>query len=267
MVDLRRGEDAETMRELIAGADVFIHNVRKAGVERLGFGYDAVRAIRPDIVYVHCTGFGSGGPYEPLQCYDDVVQAASGTTSLNARADGNPAPRYLPAAYADKVAGLTAAHATMAALIHKLRTGEGQFVEVPMFEAFTHFTLEEHLFGATFDPPREPIVYPRQVDPDRQPFPTADGHVAIVPYIDRNWIAVFDLLGDPGFVESEPFDTPIGRFRNQGAMYRRIAELTPARRSAEWVEMLNAAGIPCMPARDIADIFDDPHLKATGFFK
>jgi len=266
-LDLKGDGDAETLRGLLGTADVFIHNVRKAGVERLGFGYDDVRAIKPDIVYVHCTGFGSGGPYEPLQCYDDIVQAASGMTSMMTRSDGNPAPRYVPAAIADKVAGLHAAYAVMAAIIHKLRTGEGQFVEVPMFEAFTHFSLEEHLFGAVFDPPTEPIVYKRQVEPARQPFPTADGHVSIVPYVDANWIALFELLGAPEILRVNPFDTPIGRFRNQGALYRKVAELTPAKASAEWVNILNDVGIPCMPARDIADIFDDPHLKQTGFFK
>ena len=266
-LDLREEGDAEILSELLATADVFIHNVRKAGIERLGFGYDHVREINASIAYVHCTGFGSGGPYEPLQCYDDVVQAASGTTSMMSRSDGNPAPRYLPSAVADKVAGLHAAYAVMAALIHKLRTGEGQFVEVPMFEAFTHFMLEEHLFGATFDPPVEPIVYPRQVEPTRQPFPTADGHVSIVPYVDANWITTFELLGDPGLVTREPYDTPVGRFRNQPDLYRRIAELTPAKTSAEWVEIFNAHNVPCMPARNVEDIFDDPHLKATGFFK
>ncbi|MGL1530667.1 CoA transferase, partial [Vibrio parahaemolyticus] len=86
------------------------------------------------IVYVHCVGFGSDGPYAGLQAYDDVIQAATGTTTLLPRADGNPAPRFLPSLIADKVAGLHGAYATLAAIVHKLRTGEGQFVEVPMFE-------------------------------------------------------------------------------------------------------------------------------------
>ncbi|MBC2776068.1 CaiB/BaiF CoA transferase family protein [Parasphingopyxis marina] len=266
-LDLRSEEDREVMQGLLADADVFIHNVRKSGIERLGFGYEDVKAIKPDIVYVHCTGFGPGGPYEPLQCYDDLVQAASGATSLMSRVDGDPAPRYIPSAIADKVAGLHGAYATMAALIHKLRTGEGQCVEVPMFEAFTQFLYEEHLFGATFDPPQEPILYRRQVDPDRQPFPTADGHVSLVPYVDPNWVTLFELLGDPEMLKREPFDTPIGRFRNQPALYRRIAELTPAKTSAEWTDILNAAGIPCIACRDVEEIFEDPHLEATGFFK
>jgi crotonobetainyl-CoA:carnitine CoA-transferase CaiB-like acyl-CoA transferase len=266
-LDLREEEDKAVMRDLLAEADVFIHNVRKPGIERLGFSYEDVKAINPGIVYVHCKGFGSGGPYEPLQCYDDIVQVASGATSLMTRIDGDPTPRFIPCAVADKVAGLHGAYATMAALIHKLRTGEGQFVEVPMFEAFTHFMLEEHLFGGTFDPPHETMLYKRQVSPARQPFPTADGHVTIVPYVDPNWIKLFELLGEPALLEQEPFDTPVGRFRNSEDLYRKVAELTPAKTSAEWVEILNGAGIPCMACRDIEDIFEDPHLKATDFFK
>jgi crotonobetainyl-CoA:carnitine CoA-transferase CaiB-like acyl-CoA transferase len=267
VLDLKNEDDKSVMRDLLRTADVFIHNVRAEPIERLDFGYAAVREIAPDIIYVHCTGFASEGPYAPLQAYDDVIQAASGMTSLMPRADGNPAPRFVPAAIADKVSGLHAAYGTMAAIVHKVRTGEGQFVEVPMFESFTQFTLEEHLYGATFDPPQESIVYTRQAEPTRQPFPTADGHVSIVPYSDADWGRLFAILGAPDVVESEPFDTPIGRFRNQSRMFVMIAELTPARTSAEWTEILNEARIPCMPCRDIEDIFSDPHLQATGFFK
>lgn len=266
-LDARKDEDANILRGLIETADVFIHNVRKAGIDRLGFGYDEVTKIKPDIIYVHCTGFGSGGPYEPLQCYDDVVQAASGLASLMPLADGNPKPRYVPSAIVDKVAGLHGAYATMAAIIHKLRTGEGQFVEVPMFEAFTGFLLEEHLFGATFDPPTESILYKRQVDPDRQPSPTKDGHMSIVPYVDENWQTTFEIMGDPDFLEREGLDTPVERFRNQAKMNNRIDELAPAKTNAEWADIFSEANIPFMPARDITTIMDDPHLQAVGFFK
>ena len=126
---------------------------RAKAIEKLGFGYEAVKALKSDIVYVHCVGFGSNGPYADLQAYDDVIQAASGAASLASRVDGDPRPRYIPSLVADKIAACTAPMRTMAAIIHRLRTGEGQRVEVPMFEAFTHFMLKEHLYGATFDPP------------------------------------------------------------------------------------------------------------------
>ena len=105
------------MRRLLETSDVFIHNIRPEAIDRLGLGYEAVKKVRPDIIYVHCTGFGLGGPYAGLQAYDDVIQAASGAVSLLPRVDGNPRPRYLPMLFADKVSGLHAVYATMAALI------------------------------------------------------------------------------------------------------------------------------------------------------
>lgn len=266
-LDLKQDEDAETMRRLLATADLFIHNVRAEPMERLGFGYAGVRALRPDIVYVHCSGFGSGGPYAGLQAYDDVIQAASGTATLLPRADGGERPRYLPSLIADKVGGLYAAQAMLAALVHRLRSGEGQFVEVPLFESFAHFMLQEHLFGAAFEPRLEPAGYPRQVDPNRQPYPTADGYVSIVPYTPATIAKLFELLGATHLFEEARFATPIDRLRNISALYGEIGTYTRARTSAEWVELLNANGVPCMPVRDLDDIREDPHLAASGFFR
>lgn len=266
-IDLKTADGKAALTAQLAQADVFIHNVRGAAIERLGFGYDAVCAIRPDIVYIHCVGFGSDGPYAGLQAYDDVIQAASGTTTLLPRVDGNPAPRYLPSLIADKVAGLHGAYAILAAIIHRLRFGEGQFVEVPMFETFTHFMMQEHLFGAALVPPLEPAGYPRQVDPDRQPFPTADGHISIVPYTDDVLCRLFALLNAEALLEEERFATPMARMHNIGAAYREIAARTPQRTSAEWAAILAEAQIPAMPVRDLAEVIDDPHLAAVGLFQ
>lgn len=265
-LDLKNADDLAVMTSLIQQADVFIHNVRAQAIAKLGLDYATVRATKPDIIYVHCTGFGSDGPYAGLQAYDDVIQAASGTTTLLSRVDGDPRPRYLPSLIADKVAGLHGAYAVMAAIIHRLRTGEGQFVEVPMFESFTHFMLKEHLAGQTFAPPTGPICYARQVDPDRQPFPTADGHISIVPYTDESWPRVFAVLGKPEILKEERFSTPRARIVNLAGLYQSIAALTPARTTGEWAELFAQAGIPAMPVRDIGAIRDDLHLAATGFF-
>ena len=116
-------------------------------------------------------GFGSGGPYADFPAYDDVIQAATGTTNLLSRVDGNPVPRYLPSLIADKVSGLHGSYAVMAAIIHKLRFGEGQFVEVPMFEAFAHFMMQEHLFGLTLVPPQEPRATHARSIPFASPSP------------------------------------------------------------------------------------------------
>lgn len=266
-LDLKADDDRQVMQALLADADVFILNVRGKAAERLGLDYASVKAIRPDIIYVHCVGFGQDGPYADLPAYDDVIQATTGATTLQSRVDGDPAPRYLPTVVADKVAGLHAAYAVLAAIIHKLRTGEGQYVEVPMLETFAHFLLVEHLGGLTFVPANAPAGYPRQLDPDRQPVPTADGHVSLVHGSDSHWFAIFDLLGAPEVLEEAGFSTPRDRFFNTHLLYRRVAQLTGRFSTAELLAKLHAAQIPAMAVRDLSDVLDEPHLKATGFFR
>ncbi|QCI94194.1 CaiB/BaiF CoA-transferase family protein [Novosphingobium sp. EMRT-2] len=265
-LDLKQPADAEVMRGLLADADVFVHNVRGAGIARLGFDYESVRAIRPDIIYVHCVGFGSDGPYAGLQAYDDVIQAATGTTTLLPRADGDARPRFVPSLIADKVSGLYGTQAVLAALFHRQRTGEGQLVEVPMFECFAQFMLQEHLYGEVHDDPVQPAGYPRQVDPHRQPFPTRDGWVSIVPYTAHTIARVFEVLEATEVFDDPRFATDLDRLRNVSLLYAEIARRTPARTSAEWVRILNAAGVPCMEVRDLQDIRSDPHLAAVDFF-
>ena len=266
-LDLKADADRALMRELMETADVFITNVPGPAADKLGLDYASVAAVKPDIVYAHCVGFGEEGPYAGLQAYDDVIQAATDTTSLLARVDGNPAARYLPSLIADKVAGLHAAYAVLAGIIHRLRTGEGQKIEIPMLESFAHFMLLEHLGGRTFDPPVGPICYFRQIDPDRQPFRTTDGYVSIVPYTDDSWPRLFAALGNPAFLEDPRFATRKLRVANMAEMYREVARLTPGFSSAEILARCEAARIPAMIARDIADVPDDPHLKAVGFFQ
>jgi crotonobetainyl-CoA:carnitine CoA-transferase CaiB-like acyl-CoA transferase len=267
VLDLKQPGDLVAIRTLLSSADIFIHNIRMQAIERLGLGQEAVKTLNPNIIYVHCVGFGSDGPYRDLQAYDDVIQAASGAATLASRVDGDPRPRYLPSLIADKVAGLHGAYGVLAAVIHKLRTGDGQFVEVPMFESFTHFMLKEHLAGETFDPPVGPICYARQIEPDRQPFPTSDGHICIVPYTDESWSKVFDILGAPELLGDPRFANRTLRARNVSALYQAVAALTPKQTTAAWLTMFHRASIPAIPVRDIAEIRADPHLEATGFFQ
>ena len=129
-LDLKQDGDLQAMKALLTEADVFVLNVRGKAVERLGLDYESVRAINPDIIYAHCVGFGQDGPYADLQAYDDVIQAASGAATLASRVDGDPRARYIPSLIADKVAGLHGAYGVLAAVIHKMRTGRGQKIEI-----------------------------------------------------------------------------------------------------------------------------------------
>lgn len=269
LLDLKEDEDREAMRRLLEGADVFITNVRMGGLKKLGFDYDSVKAIKPDIVYVHCAGYGAAGPYAKMQAYDDLIQAASGGTDLLSRADGNPAPRYQPSLIADKSSGLFGAYATIAALFHRERTGEGQFVEVPMFECFSYFNMTENLYGHTFDPPTGSYGYSRVFNPNRKPYPTRDGYLAILPYSDAQWDDFFEIGGMPPgtFTQNPRYATYALRTENIAEIYAMIEEVARTKTTEEWVMALTARNVPCMKVNRLDEVIDDPHLQAIGFFE
>ncbi len=266
-LDLKAAEGKAHFLELVKDADVLILNQRANAARRLGLDYESIREVNPDIIYAHCVGFGQSGPYADHQAFDDIIQAASGLTTLLSKVDGNPDPRYLPSFIVDKVSGLYAAQSVLAAIIHKLRTGEGQAIEIPMMEAFSAFLLLEHLGGNTFIPPNGPGCYKRQIDPDRQPFPAKDGAVSIVAYTDDAWPRLFKALGDADFLNQEKFATRRLRFDNMESILKRVKELTQALTVAEIVERCRAERLPAQAVRSIDDMLEEPHLKAVGFFK
>ncbi|NJM50822.1 MAG: CoA transferase [Sphingomonadales bacterium] len=251
---------------LLEDADVFIHNVRMAGMERLGFGYEAVKAINPDIIYVHCAGFGADGEYGERQAYDDLIQAASGFASLSEMRDGGR-PSYAPSLVADKVSGLFAAQAVMAAIIARHNGQGGQFVQMPMFEVFTWFHMVENLFGETFLPGNGKLAYTRSINPRRRPYPTADGYIAIVPYNDNQWRQFFELGGRPGVFDDPRFSTYQERANNVGDLYAIIEEVAATKTTDEWVAILDDHNIPAMRYQRMDDVIADPHLQQVGFFE
>jgi crotonobetainyl-CoA:carnitine CoA-transferase CaiB-like acyl-CoA transferase len=265
-LNIKKPEDKAVLEALLEEADVFIHNVRMAGVERLGFGYEAVKAINPNIVYVHCAGFGAGGAYGERQAYDDLIQAASGFAALSEQRDGGR-PTYSPSLVADKVSGLFAANATMAALLGRAGGQGGQFVQVPMFECFTWFNMVENLWGETFVPGNGRMGYTRSVNPRRRPYPTKDSFIAIVPYNDRQWATFFELGGRPNVFDDPRFSTYQERTKHTGELYALIEEVSATRTTAEWLDLLAQHDIPAMKYNRMADVLADPHLADVGFFE
>jgi crotonobetainyl-CoA:carnitine CoA-transferase CaiB-like acyl-CoA transferase len=270
VLDLKTSEGAAAARELAADCDVFFHNIRAEAIERLGLGYAAVKALRPEVIYVHCSGYGSDGPYAGRQAYDDLIQAASGFADLLPRTLGDGRPRYAPALVADKTAGLHAAYATMAALFHHARTGEGQFVEVPMFESFTAWNLIENLYGQTFireegAPPLYGPGYTRSINPRRRPYPTLDGHIGIVPYSDGQWFEFFALGGRPELAEDPRFKTMAARTEHVGELYAEVEAVAATKTTDAWMTILHQAGIPAMRFHTLDGVVDDEHLRDSGF--
>jgi crotonobetainyl-CoA:carnitine CoA-transferase CaiB-like acyl-CoA transferase len=268
-LELNLGDELsrEALNKLIASADVLFTNVRLGGLKRLGYDYEGAKALNPNIIYVHGVGFASDGPYGGRPAYDDLVQAASGVSSLLQESGTCEEPRYLPSIVADKTTALHAAYAMLAALFHRERTGEGQFVEVPMLESFVSFMMVETLYGHSFVPPQGPMGYSRCVNPNRKPFPTKDGFIGMVPYKDEQWVGMFDMAGRPDLKADPRFSTFQNRTENIEALYGAVAEATKSKTTAEWVELLHEAQIPYMPVQSMYELLEDEHLTATGFFE
>ena len=268
LLDLREEKAGKALRRLIKTCDVFAASVRYEGLKRLGLDYEAVKAIKPDIIYCHGAGYGADGPYAGEPAYDDLVQASSGLADLLPRTDGNPAPRYLPTLVADKVSGLFMANAITAALYHRAKTGEGQFVEVPMLECLVSFNMVENLFGHVFDPPTGQWAYTRSANPNRKPFATKDGYIGLLPYTDAQWDQFFEIAGWGDTLSQDP---RFSDFRTRAAhiseLYALVEDVTRTRTTDEWLELLKPLQIPVVRMNRLDDLMDDPHLKAVGLFQ
>ncbi|HWA90015.1 MAG TPA: CoA transferase [Rhizomicrobium sp.] len=265
-LDLKTEEGRAKLRALVPTAQVFIHNVRADAMSRLGFGYDEVARLNPSIVYAHCVGYGSGGPYASRMGFDDLVQAASGASDLAARQDGGEM-RLMPSYFADKVSGLHALYAVLAALFHRERTGEGQFVEIPMLESFTSFLMIEHLFGESFDPPVSHVGNTPALAPDRKPFATRDGHICVQPVSRKQAEKFMELGGLANAYESERFVKADGGKAKVLVYYQMMQEAARAHTTEDWMRLGEEHRIAIMRANDLEQVLEDPHLKAVGFFE
>ena len=265
VLDLKRREARDALLRVCETADVFVTNVRPAAMGRLALGYEDVAAVSPRIVYVDLVGYGQDGPYAAKPAYDDLVQGISGMASLFQHVGDEP--RFVPALIADRITGMNAVHAVLAALFLRERTGEGQHVEVPMFETMAELVLSDHLGGHLFEPPTGGFGYNRVLTPNRRPLRTLDGYVCVLLYTEKHWERFFALAGRDERYASDPrLSNPEVRRQEYDAAYGTVAEIVATRTSAAWLESLAALDIPVVPLNDVADLLDDPHLRATGFF-
>jgi crotonobetainyl-CoA:carnitine CoA-transferase CaiB-like acyl-CoA transferase len=268
LLDLREPQAMRALTRLIKTSDVFAVSVRYDGLTRLGLDYEAVKQIKPDIVYVHGAGYGSDGPYAGEPAYDDLIQSASGMADLLNRTDGNPNPRLIPSLIADKVSGHFMAQAILAAMFHHARTGEGQFVEVPMLECMTGFNLAEHFFGHVYDPPTGQWSYTRVANPERKPFATKDGHIGLLPYTDKQWDLFFEVAGwGETFGKDPRFSDYATRGKHIRELYRLVEDVTVTRTTEEWLALLKPLQIPVVRMNRLDELQADPHLAAVGLFQ
>jgi crotonobetainyl-CoA:carnitine CoA-transferase CaiB-like acyl-CoA transferase len=266
VLDLKTPEGKQAIILLANRADVLVSNVRPQGLARLGLDYDSVRAGNDRIIYCVAVGYGSDGPQSGKPVYDDLMQAASGIAGLFRAVDG--APRYAPLNICDRVVGLYVANAITSALYHRAMTGEGQAIEVPMFETMAQLILADHMGGCAFAPPLGPMGYKRLLSRSRGPYATKDGDLSLVVYTDRHWRDFTRLVGCPDLMDNdERFRSQESRTRHAEEVGNFLADQLRARGNSEWLEALRQIDIPACPVNSIEELFEDPHLKAVGLFE
>ncbi|MSP02260.1 MAG: CoA transferase [Acetobacteraceae bacterium] len=264
-IDLKKPAAMAALLRLIDGADVFVHNMRIGAAKRLGLDYDSLSKRNPKLVYACASGFRKGSSLQEFPAYDDLIQGISGIASLNAGPDG--APRYFPMVMVDKLTGANLASMIGMALFHRERTGEGQEVHVPMLETILSFALVEHLWHGLFNEPEKGVGYPRVLSPHRRPYRTKDGYISVIAVTDAQWRKLFAAMGVPRLIDDPRFSSMQTRTENVEKLYTTLTEGMPARTTAEWIAELQPADIPCGRAGTLADLFEDPYLKETGFFE
>ena len=264
VLDLKQADARSALLELAREADVFVHSMRPQAIAQLGLEYAAFATANLSLVYCNLYGFGRGGRYAGMAAYDDTIQAACGLAMLQEEMLGQPS--YVASVVADKICGLTAVYAIMAALLHRERGGEGQEVDVPMFETMASFVLVEHLGGQLFTPPMGRPVYARAASPARRPYPARDGYLSVLVYNDKQWQAFTQLVDRPDLGTDPRFCSLQQRSLNVDAWCDAVAEQIARRETAQWLQLLPAIGVPAMALNRTDDLFSDPHLGDVGFF-
>jgi crotonobetainyl-CoA:carnitine CoA-transferase CaiB-like acyl-CoA transferase len=267
VLDLKQPAARAALLRLCERADVLVHNTRLAAMRRLQLGDDDVRKINPRLVYVSLVGYGDNGPYAGKPAYDDLIQGICALPATAAQAGGQE-PRYVPLTLTDRIVGINAAHVMLAALLHRDRTGEGQSVELPMFETMAQFVLGDHLGGRSFEPPIGGPGYARMLTPNRRPYRTKDGHVCALIYTDKHWQAFYAALNRLDEFRADPrLGDHATRARHYNEVYGMVADILTTKTTGEWMTLFERCDIPCAPMNDLDALIDDPHLAAVGFFQ
>ena len=259
-VDITQPAGQEIVRQLAAQADVLLENYKVGGLKKYGLDYDSLRAINPRLVYCAITGFGQTGPYAQLPGYDYIVQGMSGLMSITGPADGEP--HKVGVAVTDLFTGLYAANAIQAALLARHRTGEGQYIDMALFDCSLAMLANVNmnwLVGGEV-PPRlgnaHPNIVPYQV------FRTAgDSHFILACGNDKQFRTVCELIGQPGLAADPRFATNPQRVHYRDVLVPQLAEAFLARGRDEWLKLLDAAGVPCGPINTVDEAFADPQIR------
>jgi len=254
-IDLKTQDGQLIIKKLIKSADVFVSNIRKAALKRIGLTHSEFKKINPKIITANAVGFSSKGPYAGLPAFDDTIQAVSGMAAYQKAYSSQPS--YTAGATADKVTGLMLGMQIVAALFQRGKDEEGVELELPMMETMVDFSLVEHLYGYNFIPPKAPPIYPRQSSPNRRPYKTLDGYIAVLPYSDDQWLRFFKLINEEHVLQDSRFSSLKSRNENIDQLYSILSDALEKEDTNYWIINLKKSDIPAMKVNFPEYIFDD----------
>ncbi|WP_150109985.1 CaiB/BaiF CoA transferase family protein [Crystallibacter crystallopoietes] len=260
-VNLRTEAGRAELRRLIVRSDVVITNHLPKRRPGFGLDWESVREIDDTTILCTAQGYSSLSELADVPAYDDTVQAAAGTCDIYAKSDG--VPRYAPYVMADKICGLTIVYSILAALHHRDRTGQGQWVDVPMVDVMADFNLIEQLNDYTFEPALGAAGWHRTLAPARKPHPAQNGWICILPYTDQNWRDFLHLAGVAATTDQTvPFPTNRDRNIHTEAVQGIIADYAATKSIEEIVRECTTIGIPAQPVHTIESLMTDPYLRS-----
>ncbi|GAA1951232.1 CoA transferase [Amycolatopsis minnesotensis] len=258
-LNLKDEQQKEQALELIDTADAMITNMRPGALTRLGLDYDEIAARNPKLVYAHAQGFRSDSGQAGNAAYDETVQASSGLVDIANRALGEPV--YLPTILGDKVSSLTIAYSVLAALLHQRKTGEGQYVEIPMTDTLIAFNLVEHLSGHVFEPPQGETGFPLSMSKGHRAVRTKDGLACVIPYNPQNFRDFFAAAGRPELAEDPRVNGDAIDNADTEALAAMIEDCAPALTTAEWAEVCAKHSIPMAPVLELDRAGEDDYVR------
>ncbi len=265
-VDIATPEGQQIVRELAAQSDVVLENYKVGQLKKYGLDYDSLRAVKPDLVYCSVTGFGQTGPYAHRAGYDFIIQGIGGFMSITGERDGEPGggPQKAGVAIADLATGLYSTIAVLAALAHRDRTGEGQYIDMALLDVQVALLANMNTnFLASGKPPvrwgnAHPNIVPYQT------FQTLDGWIIVAVGNDGQFRKFVEAGGRPELADDERFATNPSRVRHRDTLVPILAEMVKTRDKADWIGALEAAGVPCGPINDLDEVFDNEQVVARG---
>ena len=260
VVDLKSDAGLEVARRLANRADVLVQNMRPGAMDRLGLGYDDLRPANPGLIYCTISGYGTTGPYRDRPGFDLVGQGASGLMSVTGHPGGPPTRNGVP--ITDLSAGAYAAYGVLCAYINRLATGEGQDLETSLLEAGLAYTIwESGIFFATGQPP-QPVGSGHPLTAPYQAFKTKDGFFILGAANQGNWVRLCRAIGREELLNDARFASNPLRMENLDALVATLEKTFVERTTAEWLDVLGEAGVPCGPINDLAQVYADPQVQA-----